>query len=322
MRKVIVLLAIMALIGVSAAAVSDLLRPEGWYTAGDYPDERAYKNVTFNFEQSVQGSGYWMTYRYAKAGALAVHDYVHGSGSIDNEVVMYVQDSLTETHPYDADWNDYLENCISLKEDNVMVYSPMQIAIGTGYYAANPILFDSLLKEKIWIKNYRAATSMHHEIEYAHGIDKEVDVLAKEKFNHTYDPEFFGVGYIQMKVNEHVDDGRIHFGVLKGAIDRTAEPYVAAYESRTPESFFAKNAWKNPAIEIDEDYFGTYDIVKNMTLETPYKLVQKNPDWLPCLCDGGYDDFDYRQPAWYKGMKPIFDCTCYKVPSEAEFQRE
>ena len=48
----------------------------------------------------------------------------------------------------------------------------MRIAVGTGYYAVNPLAYDSLLKEKTWIKNYRAATHMHHEVEYAHALDK------------------------------------------------------------------------------------------------------------------------------------------------------
>ena len=65
-----------------------------------------------------------------------------------------------------------------------MVYAPMRIAVGTGYYAANPVDYSSLLKEKTWVKNYRSGTSMHHEVEYAHALDKDLDVVAKEKFNY------------------------------------------------------------------------------------------------------------------------------------------
>ena len=36
-----------------------------------------------------------------------------------------------------------------------------------------------------------------------------------------------------------------------------------------------KSAWKNPSIEIDEDYWGTYHIEKNMTLEVPYYLIRR-----------------------------------------------
>ncbi|NPU87559.1 hypothetical protein [Methanothrix sp.] len=283
MKRIILLLAVMVIIGLSSAQ-EDL-------TLGKYPYEVAEKNVTFNFEQDVQGSGYFMTYRYAKAGALAFKDYVHGSGSIDNEFVMFTQELDKNTHPIDADWVDEDVSCISVKEDNVMVYSPYQFAIGTGYYAVDPLVFDSLLKEKTWIKNYRAGTSMHHEVEYAHGIDKELEILAKEKYFHQYDPVYEGVGYSQMKITEHVDNGKVHFGVLQASSDR---------------------AYKNPAIEIDEDYFGTYDITKNMTLNVPYKLVQKSEDWLPC-CSGGWADI----PAGLKkgfgaSAEGIFDCSCLK----------
>ncbi|MBC7079589.1 MAG: hypothetical protein H5T42_03850 [Methanothrix sp.] len=324
-RVIILLLAVMVFIGLSAGAgLSNDLRPPGYQenmlkTDAEgklypkYPYEVAEKNVTFNFEQDVQGSGYFMTYRYAKAGALAFKDYVHGSGSIDNEFVMFTQELDKNTHPIDADWVDENVSCISVKEDNVMVYSPYQFAIGAGYYAVNPLVFDSLLKEKTWIKNYRAGTSMHHEVEYAHGIDKELEVLAKEKYFRQYDPVYEGVGYTQMKVNEHVDNGKVHFGVLQASADYTADPNVIAYPGNALSGSTDNNlirAYKNPAIEIDEDYFGTYDITKNMTLNVPYKLTQKSEDWLPC-CSGGWADI----PAGLKkgfgsSAEGIFDCSC------------
>ena len=96
-----------------------------------------------------------------------------------------------------------------------MVYAPMRIAVGTGYYAANPLDYSSLLKERTEAKNYFAGTSMIHEIEYAHAIDKELDLVVKDKINYTYDPELLAVGYTQMKVNEDVTDGKVHIGVLQ-----------------------------------------------------------------------------------------------------------
>ncbi|MGB9902457.1 hypothetical protein [Methanothrix sp.] len=305
MKRVILLLAVMVIMGVSSGYIDP--------TPGKFPYEVAEKNVTFNFEQDVQGSGYFMTYRYAKAGALAFKDYVHGSGSIDNEFVMFTQELDKNTHPIDADWVDENVSCISVKEDNVMVYSPYQFAIGAGYYAVNPLVFDSLLKEKTWIKNYRAGTSMHHEVEYAHGIDKELEVLAKEKYFHQYDPVYEGVGYTQMKINdEHVDNGKVHVGVLQASSDYTASATAPAYPGTalTSSALSDIRAYKNPAIEIDEDYFGTYDITKNMTLNVPYKLTQKSEDWLPC-CSGGWADIP---PGLRNGFgssaEGIFDCSC------------
>jgi hypothetical protein len=193
----------------------------------------------------------------------------------------------------------------------------MRIAVGTGYYAANPLDYSSLLKEKTWLKNYRAGTSMHHEVEYAHALDKELDVTLKEKFNYTYDPIVEGVGYTQMKVTEDVTDGKAHIGVLQAN-----ENLAGRIMGRTSliDDGLAYSAWKDPAIEIDEDYWGTYHIEKNMTLEVPYYLKQTGDDWLPC-CFGGFDYLDSYTKKKMASTKGVFDCTCYKAPTQAQFPR-
>lgn len=280
-----------------------------------YPSAKQESNTTFSFEQSVQGNGYFMTYMYAKAGNLAFKNYAHGSGSIDNEATLLTQELNRSNHPYDTDWNDFDQNCIQFKEDNAMVYAPMRIAVGNGYYAANPLDYSSLLKEKTWVKNYVAATSMHHEVEYAHALDKELEVTAKEKLNITYDPVWEGVGYTNMKIVEDVTDGKAHIGVLQG-------PFTFANDEMKdtwPSSW--TTAWKDPSIEIDEDYWGTYHIEKNMTLEVPYKKTESKEDWLPC-CFGGWDTMNYRdQKGFGKSTKGVFDCTCFKAPTQAQWPR-
>ena len=53
-----------------------------------YPNANSVANATFNFEQSVQGNGYHMSYIYAKAGGTAMKNYAHGSGSLDSEAIL------------------------------------------------------------------------------------------------------------------------------------------------------------------------------------------------------------------------------------------
>jgi hypothetical protein len=293
-----------------------------WNDYMKYPNSRLESNTTFNFEQSVQGNGYFMTYMYAKAGNLAIKNYAHGSGSIDNEATLVTQELNRSSHPYDTDWNDFDQNCIQFKEDVAEVYAPMRIAVGNGYYAANPLDYSSLLKEKTWVKNYRAATSMHHEVEYAHALDKELEITAKEKTNYTYDPIWEGVGYTNMKIVEDVTDGKAHIGVLQGASNFASAPGTADATSITAKSgTMWSTAWKHPSIEIDEDYWGTYHIEKNMTLEVPYKRVEAVEDWLPC-CFGGWDTMNYRdQKGFGKSTKGVFDCTCFKAPTQAQWPR-
>jgi hypothetical protein len=276
------------------------------------------KNTTFSFEQSVQGNGYFMNYMYAKAGNVAFKNYAHGSGSIDNEAVLTYQHLNRTNHQAYSDYNDFDQNCIQFKEDNAMVYAPMRIAVGTGYYAANPLDYSSLLKERTELKNYRAGTSMLHEVEYAHALDKELEITLKEKFNYTYDPEKIGNGYTQMKINEDVTDGKAHIGVLQANTDFSN---MLGASNLAPGNVNAKkSAWYKPSIEIDEDYWGTYHIEKNMTLEVPYHLVQKSDDWLPC-CFGGYTSMTPFDQKYVKSAKGIFDCTCFKAPTQAQFPR-
>jgi hypothetical protein len=288
-------------------------------------------NSTFSFEQSVQGNGYFMTYMYAKAGNLAMKNYAHGSGSVDNSMILSTYEDWHRWHPVAEDWNDYVMSCIQFKESVAEVYAPMSIAVGTGFYAANPIDYSSLLKEKTWIKNYVAGTSIHHEIEYAHAIDKDLEFTAKEKFNHSYDPTLSTVGVTQFKVNEDVTDGKIHFGVLQGSTPRLTSKDFGVEDSAGLgtlgkeiwpgdfESLRSATAWKNPKIEIDEDYWGTYHLEKNITLEVPYTRIVASDDWLPC-CFGGY----LTMPTYYQkgtrgfgsNVKGVFDCTCWKQPGE------
>ena len=64
-------MALLALIGITAAFPSGSLSGPGSYME---------KDITFNFEQSVQGNGYHSSYIYAKARNVAMKNYAHGSG--------------------------------------------------------------------------------------------------------------------------------------------------------------------------------------------------------------------------------------------------
>ncbi len=312
---------LVTLIGVSMAATpsSSLVGP------GSYEE----KDISFNMEQNVQSTGYFQTYLYAESGNVAVKNYAHGSGSLNSDAILIYQELNKQNHPLYNDYNDFNQNCIQLKEDATMVYAPMNIAVGTGYYAANLMDYSSLLKEKSWVKNYRAGTSMHHEVEYAHALDKELEINVKEKFNYTYDPVWEGVGFTQMNINEDVTEGRVHIGVLQSNTDYAGK---LAKDRKTPLHDFTSlkglgpgllsSAWKNPAIEIDEDYWGTSHIEKNMTLEVPYYKKTSSDDWLPC-CFGGYLTMpaSYVGDAKFKSAKGVFDCTCFKAPNQAQFPR-
>jgi len=209
------LIVAMVLVALTGCSMAWTWPQDAWPSTTKYVNGYQESNRTFDFEQSVQGNGYYVTYLYAQAGAVAVKNYAHGSGSLTSEATLTYQNLDQMTHNVYSDYNDFAQDCIQFKEDVSAVYAPMRIAIGNGYYAANPVDYSSLIKEKTWVKNYLAGTSMHHEVEYAHALDKELEIVAKDKWNYTYDPEVQAVGYTQMKVNEDMTDGKAHIGVLQ-----------------------------------------------------------------------------------------------------------
>jgi hypothetical protein len=252
-------------------------------SAGYYSDDQALnqtRNISFSFEQSVSGSGYFMNDINAVARNVAMKNYAHGSGSIDNEAVMNTYSYRSNSHPIAEDWVDYNQSCIQFQENNLMTYAPINIDLGG--FAARPLEYSSLLKEKTWIKNYRAASSIHHEIEYAHAINKDLEIVAKENFKHSYDPTWEGQGSTQMRINEDVTEGKIHLGILQGS-----ETGVANLAVGDPASYPFKCIWIKPAVMVDEDYWGTYHLQKNVSLDVPYYKKDTSDDWLPC-CFQGY----------------------------------
>jgi len=272
------------------------------------------KNLSFTFEQSVQGNGYYMTYKYAKMGNSEFKDYAHGSGSLDNEAVLTSYNSSHQSHLWNADWNDNYMSCIQYKETTHAVYAPVRIAIGTGYYAANPLNYNSLIKEKTWLKNRLAGSEMQNEVEYAHKLDKDLSVLVKDTTDFTYDPLFKSNAISQMKIKEDVGEGKIHIGVLQASSDVSQIPFSIIDSAPVTAGRRAGSGWVKPAVEIDEDYFGTYHVEKNMTLVVPYSRNKPTYDWLPCSCmttPGGIAGWNDMFPTDQKAhsAKGFFDCT-------------
>ncbi|MCX6678471.1 MAG: hypothetical protein NTU95_11100 [Methanothrix sp.] len=279
-------------------------------------------------KQSVSGEGYFMTYKNARMpntlglsgtgnNGVEAMDYSHGSGTIDTESMLatrssdYTNYGVDKSENYDPDHSEAL-SCIQLKEDNTMTYSPIAFGVGTGFYAGRTLQFNSLLKEKTWLKNRGSATLMHHEVEYAHALDKELDLLAKD-FISEDDPSVS-----MMNISEDMTAGRAHIGLLQG------DPDLVSKEDADENKFMVNTAWKKPLVDVDEDYWGTYHIEKLMNLTASADETEEDDDWLPC-CSGGYltmtDTYQKGSKGFGSDAKSIFDCTCVKVPDKAEFPR-
>ncbi len=321
------MLALFALIGM---AVAENGEKEGQLeennAAYDNPTTLEEKNLKFNFEQNVSGTGFFTGYKYAQMpDALGTEGHLfngveaknkaHGSGKIDTDLNIYAESSYTNktwiNGAYDEDGEviddeEEATSVVQMKEDNKMTYSPLVMGIGSRYYSLNPVVFNSLLKEEDWIKNRDGLNSLYHRVDQAHALNKVLDAQS-DATNNT------------MNIEEDLVGGRAHFGVLQLAgIPVDEEPEEDSDEVQILG--LAMKDWKKPLIELDEDYVGSFHIKKNMNLYTYSEEKENEDSWLPC-CSDGFSDMNYADAKAFKSARGVFDCTCFKVPDRAQFAR-
>jgi len=154
---------------------------------------------------------------------------------------------------------------------------------GAGTYgqrSRSPVNLGSLFGRDTWIKNQRSGAAMINEVSGAHSLSGEMVVSAEDSNSWDYYGHS-GISSMQMKVNEDVTDGKVHIGAIQG-------PPQDIWDSVIPPT---ATAIKDPTLEIDEDYVGTYHIEKNMTMSMPYGHLLAYQDWLPCC---GQEYFEGR----------------------------
>lgn len=204
---------------------------------------------------------------------------------------------------------------ISFEGQNKIVQAPATISIGRGYYSSHPISYVSGIGIDTSIKNENAVTSMHRDINNAHGVNGEMDVMASDSsypdsgYN-PYDSESGDSATTHMKIDETVTDGKIHFGVLQGS---DASGQNVGFGRTDP----LIDAWKKPAMEIDEDYIGTYHIYKNMTISTHYSRELMSNSWQNC-CGQGYFDMDQQYTSSVNEDR-VFNCRSFSPIASYKF---
>jgi hypothetical protein len=334
---IVLLLALFVLVGMAAADEEKEKEQQENDSAYDNPTTWEEKSLKFNFEQSVNGTGFSATYKHAQMpdilgtegrlfNGVESKSKSHGSGKIDTDSIIYAESSYSNktwiNGAIDEDGEEIEDeeettSQIQVKEDSKMTYIPMVMSIGARYYDQNPIVFNSLLKEEDWMKNRNRLNSLTHQVDQAHGLNKVLDAQADADSN-------------SMSIDEDLVDGRAHFGVLQLEgipVDEEPEEDESDEEESDEEVSedvqvlgLAMKAWQKPLIEIDEDYVGSYHIARSMTLSIIEDDDEEEDLWLPC-CYGGFGDMNYADARVFGSAKGIFDCTCFKPPDKAQFPR-
>lgn len=223
-----------------------------------------------------------MVYQKVNTESLLLKNYMHSSGTMDTATLFKLE---SEQHRWMEPRSGYARLygtlfrphgkhllCRAERDD---LHSPVAMVYGTGYYAENPIVYSSKLKERTEAKNYtREASAMMrvsivHQIEYASAFVKDASACLE---NIQY-----GFSSTSMKIEEEVTEGSVHVGEL-----------IAGDED---------HGWKKPLVEIDENYAGTFKISKKMGVSTCCPEDGPGEDWLSC-CTGGYGHMDDDDKLW------------------------
>lgn len=273
------------------------------------PLGKIYNGAQFNYEDSTSGIGSFasnnkITTQGPHADARApkrLADLIllkkdHGSGTIDKETIISSKKSIEiQNEPSII----YAYAMVAALSNSSMVYAPQNMSIGNGYYATHPVSFKSLLGDTAQIKNYASETSMGQEIEHAQAIN--LDLVASVEDDYSGWNPSKGLARTLMNLDGGVNNGTAHIEMLQGDTSDLGKT--------------GKVAWRNPNIDIEEDYIGTFDIATKMNLTLPVTKISSEDSWLPCCSGGWVDLMDSEKKAYGTDAKEIFDCTCPKVMS-------
>lgn len=277
-------------------------------------DSSVDSRFIYRIDQNVSGVGYFSAYKNTNVANLELSSPAHGSGKYDSESLTFAADGakydretgMATSVEYDASGNleyDMWGNLkpvddrrIILDEKSNFSYSPMNMQLVKYFQPGDMSMsFRSKGMGKTNLKNYDSGVSINAKFNYASDLQRN---LSAELF---------------WKVTENDDD-------TEKFVDRFSNTKLnleAAFTGKGQIGVMERiKGIKGANILIDEDYSGTYSIIKNISHSSITKTTLRVDSWLPC-CYGGFSDVVPVERAPFKSAKGIFDCTCTMSPSES-----
>jgi hypothetical protein len=244
----------------------------------------------YNMDQKVEGNGFFSSYKNINTSNLELGSKGHGSGSYNYESKLHTEMGFK----YDSASQNYYgtsERKIVFDESVDYAYGLSRFQLGKSFRSG---AFSSLGKEVTCIKNYGSGVSMNAHFD-------SLDTLSKDISANLYWKSITSDDY--------------PYGESKETSSRTALNVDAAFTGRGHFGVLAVNgSVHNVTKMIDEDYVGTFSIVKKMSHEFNYRMKAEPEDWLPC-CFDGWSSMNYRdQKGFGKSTTGVFDCTCFVPP--------
>lgn len=144
-----------------------------------------------------------------------------------------------------------------------------------GHYSSHPVAYFAPVSSRTEVVNKGSSpASMHHSIQSAREVSGSAEYIVSERSYQEGDSIGVSSTFVGMKIDETVTQGKVNIGAFQA--DRS--------QSRTGQAAGSKaNAWKNPALELDEEYIGSFHISKNMNISSNDIILAGAYSWL------GYD---------------------------------
>jgi hypothetical protein len=266
---------------------------------------RESRNLSFTCEQSVKGSISPVEYRY---GTLS---------------------------PYHSKYQDLMVNDVGLKErtaalegtlsseEQLSLWSHINNSVNmTIYKPSGSNLYTVEFYEK-WPVKFTYEASLNYtgkEINDLQSVGNSHDYVTA---NFLYNREFsreqdLNMSLERMNATVFATDEEIESGAVKATRDtqyrlKTHSTGIANFKFRQVDEDI------NIANGGDEQFVGDYNIVKNIRMKSRYDLIRKDDSWLPC-CSGGYLTMNPLEQRDLISARGVFDCSCFDVPSKAQFQ--
>lgn len=152
--------------------------------------------------------------------------------------------------------------------------SPVRVIAGNGYYSSNPLALYSPLSRRTQVLNKgSSAASLHHLIQSAQAISGSSEYTVSERSYRGEDSTRTASTSIGMQIDETVTEGKMRIGVFQADLSSEDETgQIAGGKASKP--------WKDPALEMEEEYIGTFQIKKNMTIKSKHIIKREELGWL------------------------------------------
>jgi hypothetical protein len=303
MRAIIAILTVATLVfSASAASWSGSVKTN----SDSWSITRESSNLSFIYEQSVQGQISPVNYRGR---------------------------SLSPYHSY---YKDVTVNDVRLKERTA--------ALQGSYSSEEQLLLKSSINNSVNLTIYKPAGSDVYTIDFYEkwpvklNYSKSMNYSGKEinnrefvgnnhdyvganfLYNHEFSEErSMNISLERMNATILATDEAIDLGEVKATRD-------TQYKLQSHSTGIANFEWRQIGTndEIlnagDEQFVGVFDIVKNLRMKSRFDIIKKEDEWLPC-CSGGFFSMNPLDQRTLKSAKGVFDCTCFAVPTKAQFQR-